>query len=292
MTKPITSLAVMQLAEQGRLSLDDPAEKYLPQLANLKVFDTFDAKTGAYTLRPAKTGAHSPAPAHSHRRPRLQLHERDRPRFQAARGRNLYRGSAPVRAGRPLALQHRHRLGGAYRRIAVGQESRGVFPRSHLRPTEDVRYILQPAGRSTGPDGSRASPPCGRQFRCRSGPAGDVGRAVHRRRRAGVDCLRLHPLSANDAQSGQLNGARIVSPQTIATMGRNHMGSVGVRAVKTAMPDRSSDFTFVADGRDKWGIGFMITADGRPGRRTAGSLSWGGINNTYSGSIRRAESPA
>jgi CubicO group peptidase (beta-lactamase class C family) len=29
MTKPVTSLAVMQLIEQGRLSLDDPAEKYL-----------------------------------------------------------------------------------------------------------------------------------------------------------------------------------------------------------------------------------------------------------------------
>ena len=54
MTKPVTSLAVMQLVEQGRLSLDDPAEKYLPQLANLKVFETFDSKTGAYTLRPAK----------------------------------------------------------------------------------------------------------------------------------------------------------------------------------------------------------------------------------------------
>jgi CubicO group peptidase (beta-lactamase class C family) len=53
MTKAITSLAVMQLVEQGRVSLDDPGEKYLPQLANLKVFDTFDAKTGAYTLRSA-----------------------------------------------------------------------------------------------------------------------------------------------------------------------------------------------------------------------------------------------
>ena len=80
---------------------------------------------------------------------------------------------------------------------------------------------------------------------------------------------------------GTLNGARIVSPETVAAMGRNHIGSVGVRAVKTAMPDRSSDFTFVEDGRDKWGIGFMITADGKPGRRSAGSLSWGGINNTY-----------
>jgi len=51
--------------------------------------------------------------------------------------------------------------------------------------------------------------------------------------------------------------------------------------LKTAMPQRSSDFSFVADGRDKWGLGFLITADQRDGTRSAGSLSWGGINNTY-----------
>jgi CubicO group peptidase (beta-lactamase class C family) len=32
MTKAITSVALMQLIEQGRLGLDDPAEKYLPEL--------------------------------------------------------------------------------------------------------------------------------------------------------------------------------------------------------------------------------------------------------------------
>jgi methyl acetate hydrolase len=64
-------------------------------------------------------------------------------------------------------------------------------------------------------------------------------------------------------------------------MERNQIGAVGVRALKTAQPERSSDFSFVADGRDKWGIGFMITADAVPGKRTAGSPSWGGIDNTY-----------
>src|SRR5215204_5449658 len=53
MTKPVTSVALMQLIEQGRLGLDDPAEKYLPELAGLKVFESFDAATGAYALRPA-----------------------------------------------------------------------------------------------------------------------------------------------------------------------------------------------------------------------------------------------
>src|SRR5258708_15474557 len=52
MTKPVTSVALMQLVEQDRIGLDDPAEKYLPELAGLKVIESFDAKTGDYTLRP------------------------------------------------------------------------------------------------------------------------------------------------------------------------------------------------------------------------------------------------
>jgi CubicO group peptidase (beta-lactamase class C family) len=64
-------------------------------------------------------------------------------------------------------------------------------------------------------------------------------------------------------------------------MGQNHIGTVGVRAIKTAQPDLSMDFSFVDDGKDKWGLGFLITTAGVPGKRSAGSLSWGGIDNTY-----------
>src|ERR1700738_825872 len=46
-------MAAMQLIEQGLFSLDDPVEKYLPEFANLKVFEWFDATTGDYRLRPA-----------------------------------------------------------------------------------------------------------------------------------------------------------------------------------------------------------------------------------------------
>jgi hypothetical protein len=63
-------------------------------------------------------------------------------------------------------------------------------------------------------------------------------------------------------------------------MGQNHIGAVSVPALKSALP-RSADFTFIADGRDKWGLGFLITADQVPGKRSPGSLSWGGINNTF-----------
>src|SRR5215510_6241512 len=53
MTKAVTSAAAMQLYEQHRFALDDPAEQYLPELASLQVFESFDRATGAYTVRPA-----------------------------------------------------------------------------------------------------------------------------------------------------------------------------------------------------------------------------------------------
>jgi CubicO group peptidase (beta-lactamase class C family) len=48
MTKPVTATAVLMLQEEGKLSVDDPVAKYLPELANLK---TADGKPGNLTLR-------------------------------------------------------------------------------------------------------------------------------------------------------------------------------------------------------------------------------------------------
>jgi len=42
MSKPITSVAVMMLAERGKLRLNDPVEKYLPELADLRVYVSGD----------------------------------------------------------------------------------------------------------------------------------------------------------------------------------------------------------------------------------------------------------
>ena len=53
MTKAITAAAGMQLVEQGKLSLDEPIGKLLPDLANPQVLEGFDAN-GEPKLRPAK----------------------------------------------------------------------------------------------------------------------------------------------------------------------------------------------------------------------------------------------
>src|SRR5262245_46386793 len=43
MTKAVTTVAVMQLVERGKVMLDDPMAKHLPALADLQVLDGFDA---------------------------------------------------------------------------------------------------------------------------------------------------------------------------------------------------------------------------------------------------------
>src|SRR3979411_971509 len=53
MTKAITTAAGMQLVEQGKLSLDEPIGKVLPDLAAPQVLEGF-AADGTPTLRPAK----------------------------------------------------------------------------------------------------------------------------------------------------------------------------------------------------------------------------------------------
>jgi CubicO group peptidase (beta-lactamase class C family) len=50
MTKPVVSLALMQLYEEGLFQLDDPASKYIPELAGLQVFVSGDVER--YETRP------------------------------------------------------------------------------------------------------------------------------------------------------------------------------------------------------------------------------------------------
>src|SRR6201999_525422 len=59
---------------------------------------------------------------------------------------------------------------------------------------------------------------------------------------------------------GELDGARVLKAETVALMSQNHIGAVTVPALKSALP-RSADLTFIANGRDKWGLGFLITVD-------------------------------
>jgi methyl acetate hydrolase len=42
-TKPVTAVAAMQLVEQGKLKLDEPASTYIQELGSVQVLHGFDA---------------------------------------------------------------------------------------------------------------------------------------------------------------------------------------------------------------------------------------------------------
>jgi CubicO group peptidase (beta-lactamase class C family) len=50
MTKPLTSVAFMMLVEEGRVLLDEPVARYIPQFAKLEVYES--GKLGSFKTRP------------------------------------------------------------------------------------------------------------------------------------------------------------------------------------------------------------------------------------------------
>jgi CubicO group peptidase (beta-lactamase class C family) len=284
MTKPVTSVALMQLVERGRISLDDPAEEYLPELAGLKVLTSFDPATGAYTLRPP---ASPPTVKH----------------FLTHTSGLAYAFTSPIwrdikpRAGEtfpfggPLLFDPGERwhyststdVVGRLVEVVSGQKLEDYFRRHIFTPLkmDDTSYNVPEA---KGPrlvaqqqrggermDGAieLQKPQLGLTI---ASPIGGGGLAS-----TADDYGRFMRMLLN---GGALDGVRVLSAETVALMGQNHIGAVSVPALKSALP-RSADFTFIADGRDKWGLGFLITTDQVQGKRSPGSLSWGGINNTF-----------
>jgi CubicO group peptidase (beta-lactamase class C family) len=284
MTKPITSLALMQLVEQGRLGLDDPAEKYLPELVGLKVFQSFDPGTGDYRLRPVSRPAtvrhfltHTSGLAY----PFTSATWRDfKPRAGETYpfggpllfdpGERWYYSTSTDVVGRLVEVLSGQRLEDYFRQHIFGPLK--MDDTSYNVPkAREPRLVAQQQRAGAGMDGPIVlqDPQPGPSI---PAPIGGGGLAS-----TASDYGRFVRMLLND---GALDGVRVLQAETVALMGQNHIGAISVSAQRSTLP-RSADFTFIADGRDKWGLGFLITVDQVPGQRSPGSLSWGGINNTY-----------
>jgi CubicO group peptidase (beta-lactamase class C family) len=285
MTKAVTSVALMQLIEQGRLGLDDPTDKVLPEMANLKVFESFDPASGDYKLRPAarvptvrQVLTHTSGLAYP---------------FTSATWRDFKpRAGERYPFGGPLLFDPGERwhyststdVVGRLVETISGQKLEDYFRQHIFAPLKmtdtsynvpeqkGVRLIAAQQRAGDRMDGAAIvlqNPQPGLTI---ANPTGGGGLAS-----TANDYGRFVRMFLN---GGELEGARVLKAETVALMGQNHIGAVSVPALKTHLP-RSADFTFIADGRDKFGLGFLITADQVAGKRSPGSLSWGGINNTY-----------
>jgi methyl acetate hydrolase len=78
---------------------------------------------------------------------------------------------------------------------------------------------------------------------------------------------------------GTLNGARVLAAATVDTMARNAMGDLVCNPMKTAAAALSHDVDFVSGM--KWGLSFLINPQKLPTGRSANSLAWAGLANSY-----------
>lgn len=284
MTKAVTSVAAMQLYEQGRIALDDPAEKYLPELANLMVFESFDNATGGYRVRPAATKVtirhlltHTSGLGYGFTSPITRdFKPRDGESYEAGPllfepGTDWIYGTSVDWIGRLVETLSGRNLEEYFReRIFTPLGMSDTF--YNVPETRQARVVTVHQRHDGRADALLTEQPNQPQ-RLATTFNGGGGLSS-----TASDYIRFEQMVLND---GTLDGERILSADTIGLMTRNQIGEVGVHAVKTAQPERSMDFTFVNDGQDKWGLGFLLTTIHVPGKRSAGSLSWGGINNTY-----------
>jgi methyl acetate hydrolase len=284
MTKPVTSTAAMQLYEQGRFALDDPAEKYLPEFANLMVFESFDHATGAYKVRPAAKKVtirhlltHTSGLGYGFTSSIVRdFKPRDGEKYEVGPllfepGTQWMYGTGVDWVGQLVEKLSGKNLEEYFReRIFTPLRMSDTF--YNVPETKQERLVTLHRRQD-----SRADAPLTEQPNQPQRPATSFNGGAGLTSTAN-DYIRFARMILN---GGTLDGARILSADTVALMSRNHIGAVGVRAVKTAQPAMSMDFTFINDGKDKWGLGFLLTTTHAAGKRSAGSLSWGGIDNTY-----------
>ena len=288
MTKAITSTAAMQLVERGKLSLDGPIAAVLPELAKPQVLEGFDAK-GEPRLRPATRPitlrhliTHTAGFGYDIWNPELLRYEEKLgiPGIISCENKALTM---------PLTFDPGDKweyginidwIGKAVERTS-GQRLGDFFRQNLFEPLgmKDTVFKLGDAQRARlvgmhtrEPDGGLAPMPfeIPQEPEFQMGGGGLYGTAA--------DYLAFERLFLNE---GRANGKPLLKPETVRMMSENQMGALNVRLLKTAIAPYSNDAEFFPGMVKKWGLGFMISTGRVPGGRSAGSLAWAGLGNTY-----------
>jgi CubicO group peptidase (beta-lactamase class C family) len=282
MVKLLTSVAAMQLVEQGKFGLDEPAERIDPTLASPQVLIGFDDK-GVPQLRPART----PITLRN-----LLSHASglSYPLWDANVGRYLKfaRGNAALpRAALMFDPGSKWAYGGSLDRvshlveIASGKTIDRYFHDHICAPLgiKDTSFVVTDQQRARQAslhvqkaDGSFVAQPIEKQAppKVFSGGGGIYSTAP--------DYLTLLQALLN---GGSLAGKTILRPETVALMAVNQIGNLEAGIMKTTNPALSSDVDFFPGIRLGWGLGHMINLDPVQDGRKAGSLTWAGLYNTY-----------
>jgi methyl acetate hydrolase len=288
MTKAVTTVAALQLVEQGKVKLEGPASEYLPQLAHLEVLDGFDPPTGKPILRAAKTPVtlkhlltHTSGFCYDTWDARMF-------QYTQSAGPAAVSGAAP--SVTPLMFEPGARwqygMGldwtGRLVEAVAGMSLEDYFQTRIFRPLEmaDTSFILPAAKfdrlvsswqRQT--DGSlkqndRALPAPPKSYNGGGGLYSTTG-----------DYVRFMQTILGEGRG--INRARILQAGTVRSMEVNQIGELTAGKMKSFRPETSSDVDIQPGFTEKWGLGFLINSTAYPGGRSAGSLAWAGLFNTF-----------
>jgi methyl acetate hydrolase len=282
MTKPVTSVAIMMLLEEGKLKLDDPVSKYLEGFDNLQVITKFNEQDASYETRPAKRPmtirhllTHTSGIGYGFTNPiekRLteatKKGEWELPLLSDPGDKWNYSASTRVLGMiiekiRETSLEADYQqhifkpLGMVDTSYAVSAAKQSRVPTQYSR----VNGLLQEQPRTPIP--SAPTPP----FRGDGGLYSTV-----------QDYGKFVQMLLN---GGHLGSAKILRESSVKMMGENNIGAIFVQLQPDADPLRTKPFPLGA-GHDKFGLGFQIASNDPQyaGFRSPGSMSWAGIYNT------------
>jgi methyl acetate hydrolase len=280
MTKPVTSVAVMMLVQEGDIGLDDPVANYLPAFEDQQVIENFNAADKTYTTRPAARPmtvrhllTHTSGLGYGFSNPTLAALVGGDPGASVTKFPLLHDPGARWTYGESTRV-----LGTLVEEVS-GQPLDEFMTERIFIPLgmSDTFYTVpaQKVGRvvtvhRTTPEGLVETP---NPAEITAPVYGDGG---------------LHSTAADYAKFIQLflnagrapNGVRLLSEATVALMGENHIGAIFVEQQPAALPALTEPFPLGA-GRDKFGLGFEITGPHSDRfARSPGSMAWAGIFNT------------
>lgn len=288
MTKAVTAVACMQLVEQGRLHVDQPASDFIPELAAPQVLEGF-SPAGVPLLRPAKRPitvrhllTHTSGYTYS-------LWSKTLARYEEVTGTPIVFSGRKEALSVPLEFDpgDRWQYGmsiewvGRLVEAISGQTLEDYFRDNIFMPLgmHDTGFIIsdeQRARTATASqreaDGSLTSAPYESPQQTDFALAGTGLFSTPRNYMAFLQML---------LSEGSLNGVKILDPETVSAMMSNQIGEMNVTEMVSPHPARSKNFDLFPGMPHKWGFSFDINTQPGPYGRSAGSAAWAGAMNTH-----------
>ena len=288
MTKAVTTTAGMQLVEQGKLSLDEPIGKVLPDLAAPQVLEGFDAR-GEPKLRPATKPitlrhlmTHTAGFAYNMWNGDMvqYLEKTGTPPVTTCQNAAL---KTPLMTDPGTRWEYGTNIDFVGKAVEAASGKRlDAYLRDHLFTPlgmSDTGFKIGEAQRKRlvgmhqrNADGSLTPIPfeLEQEPEFHMGGGGLYGTAG--------DYLKFCQMILN---KGKGNGNQVLKPETVATMGQNHIGELNMGKMTSAVAFATNDVDLYPDMVKKWGLSFLINTAKTPEGRSPGSLAWAGLANTY-----------